>query len=43
MGFLEHALESPELRRLFEHWEKDPVTREAHRRSIGWGKGQESV
>jgi hypothetical protein len=40
-GFLEHALEHPDLRPLFERWENDPEMREAHARALAWGCSHE--
>jgi hypothetical protein len=36
-GVLEHILESPRLRPLFVHWQKDPVLREAYEPALEWG------
>jgi hypothetical protein len=41
MGFLEHALESPELRPLFAHWAGHAEMREAHARALEWGRAHE--
>jgi hypothetical protein len=41
MGFLEHALESPALRPLFQSWKDHPEMREAHARALEWGLAQE--
>jgi len=40
-GFLEHALEYPELRQLFAHWAHHPEMREAHFRALEWGHADE--
>jgi hypothetical protein len=40
-GFLEHALEYPDLRPLFAHWAARPEFREAHARALAWGRAHE--
>jgi hypothetical protein len=40
-GFLEHALEYPSLRPLFESWLGHPDLREAHARALEWGRTHE--
>jgi hypothetical protein len=40
-GFLEHALESPELRPLFAHWADHAELREAHSFAMEWGRAHE--
>lgn len=42
-GFLEHALEHPELRRHFAHWSEHPEMREAHTRAMEWGRAHEQT
>jgi hypothetical protein len=36
-GALEHILESPRLRRYFEHWAQDAELREAYEPALAWG------
>ncbi|MEX2287556.1 MAG: DUF4352 domain-containing protein [Planctomycetaceae bacterium] len=40
-GFLEHALEFPELRQVFAHWSKHPEMRETHTRAMEWASACE--
>jgi hypothetical protein len=37
-GFLEHALEYPGLRPLFESWKNHSELRQAHSRALEWGR-----
>ncbi len=41
MGFLEHALEYPNLRPLFYSWKDHVEMREAYFRALGWGLAHE--
>lgn len=36
-GFLEHALETPEARPIFDFWSRDPVLAERHSAALAWG------
>jgi hypothetical protein len=40
-GFLEHALEYPQLRPLFAHWSDHPEMRDAHTHALEWGLAHE--
>ena len=40
-GFLEHALESPPVRRFFRPWKDDPALAEAWRLAMDWGAAHE--
>jgi len=40
-GFLEHALEHPDLRPMFERWKNHPEMREPHSRALEWGRSHE--
>jgi hypothetical protein len=42
-GFLEHALEYPKLRPLFESWKGHPKMCEAHARALEWGLAHERI
>ncbi len=37
-GFLEHALETSDLRSYFEYWSRDERLRKAWERALEWGK-----
>lgn len=41
MGFLEHALEYPALRPLFDSWKSHPEMRDAYARALQWGLAHE--
>lgn len=36
-GFLEHALETPEARPIFDFWSRDPVLAESYSAALAWG------
>jgi hypothetical protein len=36
-GTLEHALESPAVRRFFDSWATDPILRDAYEHALVWG------